>query len=241
MPAPVINQTTSVLDYQQHQPWSYQPFATNSPTGWSIDPIAPPGMAFDSVNGTLSGTCTVAGIYVFAIRASNADGSSDPLVLTVGIEAAARNQRSLAVEVDIDIVTRAVTAGSNHTVKFNDDLIYHVRFLNGGQRVEMPLLHLAWSLKRTPDGDVLAVSDEWQQVGFGADATYAVHVLLNNPSLLSELEDTEARLFAGTGEFEWLQSNPPPAIGPDVLRGSSQAMPVTVVADHRQAELPPAP
>lgn len=248
MPAPVINPTTSILDYLQHQYWTFRPFASNAPTSWSIDPMAPEGMGFDPATGAITGACTVAGVYVFALRAHNADGASDPMVLTVGIESAAANPRSLAVEVDIDIVTRIArvagvdnTAPYQHAVKANDDLIYHVRFFKGSTRMEVPMNQLAWSLKSAPDGDVLAVSGQWEQVGYGTDATYAVHCSLTDPGLISELEDiaatstNPAQQFVGLGEFEWLQTNPSPAIGPDPLRGSSQAMRILVVNDHRQS------
>ena len=250
MPAPVINSTTSILDYLQHQTWTFRPFASNSPTSWTIDPMAPFGMAFDPMTGAITGACSIAGVYVFALRAHNAEGTSAPLIVTAGIEAAAANPRSLAIEVDIDIVSRSArlfygqsgTADSyQHAVKARDNLIYHVRFFKGTTRMEVPMNKLSWSLKRSPDGDILAVSDGWQQVGFGSDATYAVHCALTSPALISELEDSEAtttpqpQSFIGSGEFEWLQANPPPALGPNPLRGSSQPMPILVVNDHMQA------
>lgn len=248
MPAPVINTTTSILDYLQHQVWSYQPFATNKPTSWSIDPIAPPGMAFDPATGTISGACSVAGVYVFAITATNALGDSSPLVVTVGIEAAPQDPRSLAVEVNVDLVSRvAVVAGLSaaaayqHAVKNRDDLIYHVRFFKGATRVDPPLTKVSWSLKRNPDGDVLAASGAWLKVGFGSEAAWAVHGSLTQAALLSELldieetEKTPAQQFVGTIEFEWLQANGATgAIGPDPLRGSSQPMNVLVVNDQQQ-------
>jgi hypothetical protein len=206
-------------------------------------------MSFDTQNGTILGTCIVAGIYVFGIRAHNADGASDPMVVTVGIEIAAQNRTSLAVEVDIDLVSRianvggvAVDAAYQHAVKNNDDLIYNVRFTKGGIRVEPPITKLAWSCKRDPDGDVLCYGETWAKIGFGDDATWALHVSLENPALLSELEGVNAtgtsmaQQFVGFGEFEWFQSND--GIGPTPLRGSSQAMKVLFVADYRQAQQP---
>lgn len=251
MPVPIVSSTTSVLDYEQHQAWSFQPFATNSPTSWSLDEAPPPGITFSTQTGALSGACSVAGIYVLGIRAHNAEGASTPLEVTVGIEAAPSDQRSLAVEVDIDIVTRGASvpgtttdAAYQHAVKNNDDLIYHIRFIKAGQRINPPITKLAWSCKRDPDGDVLCVGETWQQVGFGQDATYAIHVRLDNPALLSELEGivagtnppTPAQQFIGLGEFEWFQNNS--GVGPSTLRGSSQPMKVLFVADHRQATPP---
>ena len=240
MPAPVINPTTSVLDYRQHEYWTFRPFATGEPDNWSIDPMAPPGMVFDTATGSITGACLVAGIYVFAVRASKTVGDaiaiSDPLVLTVGIEASASDPRSLAVDVRIDLLFREVTLwGSVATqipVKRGDDLIFNVRFVKGGVVTGIPLEKLSWSLKKTPDGDVLAASDEWKQLTFGAEATYAIHAKLDSAALSDELEASENQQFLGYGEFEWLQTNPDPNIGPDPLRGSSQSHRVLAVKDQ---------
>ncbi len=239
MAAPVINPTTSILDFRQHEYWTYRPYATNDPDQWSIDPMAPPGMVFDPNTGSITGACPVPGIYVFAVRAIQTVGDaiaiSDPLVLTVGIEASASDPSSLALDMRIDLDFRNVVLPGNSSqqpVKRGDDVIYNVTFLKGGAATRVPLEKLAWSLKKSPDGDVLAASDEWKQITFGTVTTYAVHVRLDGAALAAELEDSENQQFLGYGEFEWLQTNPDPNIGPDPLRGSSQAMRVLVVKDQ---------
>jgi hypothetical protein len=242
MPAPVIDPTTSILDYLQHQYWTFRPFAANTPTSWTIDPMAPDGMTFDPTTGAISGAATVAGVYVFAIRAHNADGASAPLVIAAGIEAAASDPRSLAVDMRIDLTTRSVELATGvmggeflHAVKRRDDLIYNVSFTKNGVVAAVPLDKLSWSLKRTPDGEVLAASDDWKQLTAGQSPTYAVHANLGGSGLAGELEDTDERKFIGYAEFEWLQTNPAPGIGPNPLRGSSQSFRVLVVDDHMQA------
>ncbi len=249
MPAPVIEPTSSILDFEQHQPWSFQPFATNAPTSWSIDPIAPAGMSFDPVRGTLAGACTSAGVYVFGLRAINGDGTSAPLVLTVGIEpATASSPRNSAVEVDIDLITRqakvvgaAGTANYLHAVKFRDDLIYHVRFKKGDVVMANEITELAFAFKTEPQGRVLASSDEWEQVVFGSSPVYAVHSLLSASALRNALreadkvDDMPPESLVVTCEFEWLQANAA-GVGPNPLRGSSQGMPVLAVNDFAQLD-----
>ena len=47
MSVPVINTTTSVLGYKQWEAWTYQPYATNSPTSWAC-PNLPAGLSIDT-------------------------------------------------------------------------------------------------------------------------------------------------------------------------------------------------
>lgn len=256
---PVINPTTSIPDYEQHESWTYQPFATGKPTLWRVEEMAPPGMAFNPVTGALSGACHTAGIYVLALYAGNEDGESEPLVLTVGIYASPQDPRSLHVDVDIDLVFRTVTvagvsaaADYQHAVKAGDDLIYTVRFFKAARRVDPAILKLAWTLKTDPDETTLAASDAWAKTGYGDNAAWSVHGKLDDAILRGELSDTDVattttavklnppplQQFLAHVEFEWLQSNNGPgAVGPDPLRGSSQPMRVLLVND--QAEITP--
>jgi len=253
MAAPTIITTTSVLEFDQFEFWQFQPVALGANVSWSIEPIAPPGMEFDSTFGTLSGAASRQGIYQLVLRASNTDGSSPPLVLTVGIRSAPERRRTWAIDVNIDIVSRrAFVTGANagggtgadayqHAIKYRDNLLYHVRFLKGTTRLDLGIEQLAWSLKRTAEGRVLAAGQTWQQIGFGGDATYGLHIDLNDPRLGSELrsldidENAAQASFVALGEFEWLQENTEfDAVGPETVRGSSQGMPVLVVADQNQ-------
>ncbi len=254
MAAPTIITTTSVLEFDQFEFWQFQPVALGTNVAWTIDPIAPPGMEFDATFGTLSGAASRQGIYQVVLRAINEDGPSDPLILTIGIRSAPERRRTWAIDVDINIVSRRATVSDpqagggtgpsvyQHAVKYRDNLLYHVRFWKGGStRLDLGLTKLAWSLKRTAEGRVLAAGETWQQIGFGGDATYALHIDLNDQRLGSELRsldvgENDAQVtFLGLGEFEWLQQNIEyDAVGPEIVRGSSQGMPVLVVADQNQ-------
>src|SRR5207302_11350065 len=85
MAAPVINTTTSVLGYKQYEEWEYQPWASNTPTSWSSSTL-PPGLAINGSTGLISGAATLAGVFIVGIIATNADGDSAPVNLTIGIE-----------------------------------------------------------------------------------------------------------------------------------------------------------
>lgn len=256
MAAPTIITTTSVLEFDQFEFWQFQPVALGTNVSWTIDPIAPPGMEFDATFGTISGAATRQGIYQVVLRAINQDGSSPPLILTIGIRNAPERRRTWAIDVNIDVVSRRASvvdtqagggtgAGAyQHAIKYRDNLLYHVRFFKGvatATQLDLGLTKLAWSLKRNAEGRVLAAGETWRQIGFGSDATYALHVDLSDARLGSELRSLEIGEndaqagFVGLGEFEWLQQNVEyDAVGPQVVRGSSQGMPVLVVADQNQ-------
>jgi hypothetical protein len=258
MSAPTIITTTSVLEFEQYEYWQYQPVALGTNVRWTIDPIAPPGVEFDGTFGTLFGAVTRQGVYQVVLRAENDFGASEQLILTIGIRSAPQRRRTWAVDVDIDVVTRrAVIAGSpqagggtgattyQQAIKYRDNLLYHVRFFKGPTRLDLGITKLAWSLKRTAEGRVLTSGETWRKIGFGVDATYALHIDLSDPRLGSELRSIEVgendaqASFVGLGEFEWLQTNDDyDAVGPANVRGSSQGMLVLVVADQNQITPP---
>ena len=121
MSAPVINTTTSVLGYKQWQAWEYQPYATNTPTSWAC-PNLPAGLSIDTATGKISGAASGNGVFVCGLTATNGDGTSTPLVLTIGIESANAALTSSGYEVKIDVATRKITflsasAGASQTVE----------------------------------------------------------------------------------------------------------------------------
>ena len=121
MSAPVINTTTSILGYKQWEAWVYQPYATNSPTSWAC-PNLPAGLTVNSDTGKISGAAEVAGVFVCGLTATNGDGDSAPLVLTIGIEASNAALTSSGYEVKIDVATRQISflaagAASSQTVE----------------------------------------------------------------------------------------------------------------------------
>ncbi len=248
MAKPTITTTTNILDYAQFQTWAFQPAASNSPTSWALS-ATPPGMSFNTATGRLSGACTTAGFYAANLTATNGDGTSDPLPLSIGI-LAGMPPAQLAVDVDIDLVTRVATVRGvaaasaankptyQHALKFGDDVLYCVRFLKGGVVVEPDIASVMWAIKTELEDPERAKSSGWRKVGFGMDAAWLVHGVLNEDSLRGELAEAEEeglpeQQVVGHVEFEWLQSNAG-GLGPDPLRGSSQAMDVLLAFDYQQ-------
>jgi len=71
MSAPIINPNQSVLGYLQHQRFSFQPYASGSPTWWTSS-VLPDGITLNPYTGLISGAARWPGVYVFSLQASNA-------------------------------------------------------------------------------------------------------------------------------------------------------------------------
>ena len=253
---PTVETTQSVLGYRQWQTFAFQPYATNDPTFWIASPL-PAGLAFSTATGRISGAARVAGVYVFALRAGNADGTSDPVVFTLGIEPSANVRPSGVVEIYIDLLTRLVSldrqqfgdAGSTDTgpllwAKRGDDLVFHIMFLQGGVGADLDLVTLKFALKAIEPEQVLCEGTQFHKIGEGESAAYRLHLKLAGPALDAVLADSEAEgdvdaplaerltLFNALGEFEWVENNPyDPAVGTAHLRSTSRTFLVQVARD----------
>lgn len=74
MPAPVISASSSILGFRRREPFAFQPGAANSPASWAATSL-PPGVTINTTTGLISGQVETAGVYVFTVSATNADGT----------------------------------------------------------------------------------------------------------------------------------------------------------------------
>lgn len=81
--APVITSSLAV-SAKASKAFNYQITASNNPSGFKLDGLVPAGLNFNSANGTIYGTPTVAGTYFLKIMASNV-GGSDTQMLTLTV------------------------------------------------------------------------------------------------------------------------------------------------------------
>jgi hypothetical protein len=247
MAAPVIDTTQSVLGYLQWQTFAFQPYATNSPTFWNSSPL-PPGLTLHVPTGRISGAATVPGVFVVALRAGNADGVSDPVIFTFGIEPSSNVQPSGVLEIYIDLLTRLVSLNSQNFgdasgkdkgplfwTKRGDDLVFHITFLKGGVVADLDLAALKFALKELEPENLLVTAHDWRKVGEGEQTGYRLHVKLDSPELdsaLTNYEEDAGTLFNALGEFEWLELNPyNPQVGPPFLRTTTRTFLVEVARD----------
>lgn len=228
MAIPVIESTTSVLGYLQHQQWAYQMYARNVPTGWVSSPL-PAGVTLNGATGLISGAATVAGVYNVAVRASNGDGTSEALILTIGIEAANADPNVNVVDVEVDLVTRAVRVPEGLVVKRGDGVVLRVSFVKSGVVNALTLTDLKVVLKEYEGDGVLLEGTDFS----GEDGVYLLYVSMTGDALAGVLADNETdkeAAITALWELQWLAENPLD-VGPEEIVGSSQTFEVKVIRD----------
>lgn len=241
MAIPVIDTTTSILAYKQWEVWAYQPYASNAPGSWSSGPL-PPGMSLDALTGKISGRGEVPGVYLVELKASNGDGSSAPLMLTVGIEPAAATPDS-KYDIAIDLSTgkvSVITYSSGNapaadapllSVKEDDDLVLRVFFTKGGSVIDVGLTSLKFAVKELEPESILVLSSPtFDRQGSGADTAFILHVKFDGDLLqgaLTDYENDDGTFFTALGELAWVQLNAE-SVGPPELRRSSATFKVRI-------------
>ena len=203
MAAPVISTTTSVLGYKQWQSWEYQPYATNSPTSWAC-PNLPAGLSIDASTGKISGAASVNGVFVCGLTATNADGTSAPLVLTIGIDAASAALTSSGYEAKVNVVTRQIefiapTGGSTQTVSQTVTAASSTTTTTGSQTVGATAPNLF-----AKEGDSFLLWLSFQKDGVNLDLdiqSLALALKEFNPDVRLVLGNTWKKFGSGTGAY----------------------------------------
>lgn len=254
MAAPTITPTTSILGYRQWEYFEYQPYASNTPTGWTCARL-PSGLSIDSSTGKISGAASVPGVFECPLIATNGDGSSAAVVLTFGIEASAIQPTS-GIDAFIDVVSRKLTIPnfkaperpadpkSKDTrtpilaAKANDDILLYVRFTKGGVVLDLPVENLNAYVKEFEPDDKVAVSDGWVKQGTGSASVYLLHVRFDSAALAAALDDfagDAGTWFEGLFEIEWIETSPWEDGPVASMRASTQTERIDLERDLGQA------
>ena len=213
---PVISTTTSVLGYKQWQEWEYQPYATNSPTSWAC-PNLPAGLSINTTTGLISGAASVNGVFICGLTATNGDGTSAPLVLTIGIDAASAALTNSGYEVKINVVTRQIEfVASGGTApklfaKEGDSLLLWISFQKDGVNLDLDIGSLAVALKEFNPDSRLVLGDTWKKFGSGTGAYYGLYASISGTALSAALSNYEAdagTAFDGLADIQWTEANP---------------------------------
>lgn len=231
MAKPVISAPTSLLAYKQHETWSYQLYATESPTSWAISPL-PDGVTFDTDTGLLSGPINAGNVFANVhVTATNGDGTSEPLIFIIASEPTMMYQDSL-LELNVDVVSGEVTlnggsSGSDYlfAAKTGDDLMLRVIFRKtgvaegegaDGSVLDLALSSLRFSMKEYDSEQSIVIStatdNTGNQVGSGTESSYILHVPLSGDlikGIIGEYEDHEDKVtwFLPICEIERVEEN----------------------------------
>ena len=218
MAAPVISDTTSVLGFDRGSLVNYQPFASNTPTGWSATGL-PTGLSIDSVTGLISGTADEPGIFVVGLVASNGDGSSADHEITIGIGSEILGTDAIGVEVDVDLATgKAVLrgvdpAGDDAPTRFaksGDQIFIDVGFFKDGSLQQIPCTQVLFTLKEYEGEDQLTLtSGVTELIGGGLDSRFRTMIDFDKVAIDNALSSYEGDVrtgFLGLGEIEWTYS-----------------------------------
>jgi hypothetical protein len=243
MAIPVISNTTSVLGFRKKQDFAYQPYASNTPTGWVAMGL-PEGVAIDTVTGLISGAATVAGVYVTSLSATNADGSSAPHLIAIGIEETGIND-GIGIELDVDVRTGYVaTTGQSQPdpdkailfAKRGDTLFLDVGFWRGDVLQDLPIADLKFQMREF-DGETVLVASSGliEDIGTADAPRYRIAVEFSGTELDGVLGGYEGDLrtgFLAIAELQWIVMHGSPALpSPETAARSSQTFRVYVQRD----------
>lgn len=221
MPAPILDTTTSVLGFRQGELWQYQPATTNAPapTSWDWSGL-PPGVTANATTGRITGPATAPGVFVARVTATNGDGTSQPMMVPIGILEGSVAEVG-AVPVNVDVRTGTVYPHGRPEwqpgqpvawVKDGDSLLLDVGFTaDGGESMLMldPVI-LKVGLKETDGGGVLDLSDgDFTVVGEWDRTRYRLVCVLDDLKIRRALrgyEQDAGTEFAALAEIKWTQA-----------------------------------
>jgi hypothetical protein len=234
MAIPVINTTTSILGYNQWQYFEYQPFATDTPTSWSCVGL-PSGLSCDGTTGKISGSASVPGVFLCPLTATNGDGASTPLLLTIGIAAMSAVLTDSSYQVAIDVVTRELTVigtaaaalpvtsvspelvdlPANAAQLFgrqNDHVLLSISFTKNGAALDLTISALKIVLKELDsDSSRIVVGSTFHKFGSGTGSYFGLYADLSTATgladILSNYYGDAGTLFNALAQISWTETN----------------------------------
>jgi hypothetical protein len=226
MARPVINTTSSVLGFRQWEDFAFQPTALNTPTGWTSSAL-PQGVTLNASTGLIEGPAERPGVYVVQLYASNADGTSNPIILTFGIQASVNDPTSTVTELYYDIATGVVVGylpdeDLLFRAKEGDGRVFRVHLVKGGIPCGLDCSVVGITAKQFDTDGIVVQSDGFVEEGSGL-GVFLVHIEFDGSALegaLSDAEEDSGTQFEALCEIEILFTNDT-GLGPSDLRQTS--------------------
>ena len=225
MAVPVISSVQTVFIHSVGQEVFHQLAATNSPTGWRVSGgILPPGLVFNLSSGTISGSCSVVGVWNVFFSAINGDGAGGSVAFLIGFLDLV-DAKDVVKRVIINTDTWGVSfpdvaeqvgslSRAEGGFRYGDNITFQLLFQNAELGQYVPRLNMArFSVKGLDTEPAFIVSGEsnFRKKGTHDGNVYidnfSINVLLESSRLYSFLSDYESDLGTSANvicEFEFL-------------------------------------
>lgn len=247
MPAPVIQEDSSLHAYRVGEFFVIELAASNTPTGWTADNL-PEGVTIHATTGKISGAAEEPGFFNVKVNASNNGGVdvSADYYFPMGIRAT-----NLALdgstELDFDLATSEVTnpaineTGKNELpvvlyAKKGDSMLLSIGFKKGKWLNQLPIASVNVAIKEFESETRLVFTDGLFEQ-FGAYDTARFQILLNLDRdalapVLGNYEDDKNTYFDAIAEIRfgmlWTRTGDPL---PTVLERSSSNFIIRIARD----------
>lgn len=213
MSVPVISPITSIHSIPIGTTWFFQPAlapGSSAATSWAVTGL-PPGLLINAATGLISGVTNADGVFDVRLTASNAEGTSAPLVFPMGVRATGQ-ESGLAKRININLQTGNVYSPDTietFKVKSGDLMPVAVGFEDQGNLIEVPMLALInFALKEWDDEELIPLNDGlFRMIGAGGYTRYVTFLDFRSQTLrniLDNWEDPYGTGFIGLAEIEWV-------------------------------------
>jgi hypothetical protein len=251
MAIPIIDSTTSIQGHRQGEAWYYQPATTNTPatTSWTWTGL-PPGVTADAASGPIFGPATAPGVFLARLTATNASGTSDPVIIPIAIFGRTWGEDG-AIPINIDVRTGLVWPHGFSAWKEGDPvafgksgdwLLLDVGFTSdgGNSLIMLGPVQLTFGVKQyEPEGLIAISGGEFSTIGEWDATRYRIlcHLDRSNTALMAALSDNEADAdtqFDARCELTWTQQIADGSGGTQVITRSTRSFTLRLAREFIQ-------
>lgn len=208
MSVPIISENSGLFLLTKDVPISpYQPYATESPTGWAATNL-PTGLSINATTGEISGTPTTAQTKTVALVATNGSGDSAPLTFVMKVVAAGLADEGL-IDLNLDLQTGLVTnpamaADVPQSYGKDGDVIgFALGFVRDGALRSLDISNIKVSLRDTYEDLPVTLFDDAPGAPLDALAPrYRVKFAMPAADILAKLQEHDSDGSLGGTDFE---------------------------------------